>query len=527
MNLLKKARIVLIAFFALLFSLTIASCDKSSDEPVNPGQGITDNDESFTKANANVSEDGYDFDNANLSSIDINVSNAKTTFFLGDTFSSEGVTVTANFLTSVDGKNKLGSFTTTDFTVDSSEVDMYNIGTYPVEVTYRYKATVNKKSYNINVISSELANSGLEYVGGIEAKYYSSADNKYVNSVSLELGTSFESALSKFQIKEHIFTGLTETKSKTIASTNYSTDGSTSVKIDTSKVDNTKRGDYIINIEYTPESVVVNSKTISYKVKAFIFVHVIDPITDVKFTDGTTSFAASAEDFDYSDWTFKITRKISGETIVKYNTTDFTVSGIVPFITGTQTAVINCADYLYTIYLDLTVTESTTYNITTSNIYEVTTDEEGTKTCTGTVWSDSITTSSVDVALDDTGLFKITKPSAFVAASSRLNKGMSRDFYGSLYFGARATVKGNGSYISVQMDNPGTLVIYVAAPNDGKRDISVNSTLDVADDDVTQYTSESKQTITQLVFKVETAGTYYIQSNASAYIHGIVVAVSK
>lgn len=522
MNVLRKFKLVFIAVLALLFSFSLASCNKVEQKEAT---GITDDDESFTTAKANISESGFNFDTANLSSIEIDVSKAKTTFFLGEDFSSEGVVVKANFLANIDGERVTDSFTTTDFTVDYSDVDLYNIGTYPVEVTYRYKAIVYKKPYKVNVISSELAASGEEYVGGIDVKY--NGDGEY----TMDLGTDFNAGITNFTVVQHTFKGYEEQNSKPIAQNKYSTDGSKPVLINASSVNKDVRGDYVVKVEYTPDAVEYNGKTLNYKVSAFIIVHVIDPVTKLKFVSGTKSFSASANDFDYSDWKFSVTRKNSGVAEVDYNATDFVVKEVVPFVTGKQIAYVYYMDYTNPEEIELTITESTTYDIVKGNIYDVQKEEvdgETVSKCVGEIWSSEMTSSAVDFALDSSGIFKITKPTLGSKWNERLNSsGMSNDVCGSLYFGNRPTIKGAGSYISVEMKNPGILVVYAAGTNTtDTRDVCVYDAPDSGEEIGLEYVTGS--TIKQFVFNIEKAGTYYIQSfEGGIYVHGLVVAIAK
>lgn len=526
MNAKKKLKLLSISFLGMLFALTLASCGKS--ETITGGSspsnsGITDEDSSFTTSKANVSESGFNFDTARLSSTNINVSKAKTTFFLGEEFTSEGVVVEANYMQNINGENKVETLLTTDFTVDSSKVDMFNIGTYPVEVTYRNKATVYTKTYSIKVISSELSASGEEYVGGVDVLYKGEID------YTIDLGGTFDANLSNFAIVRHYFVGDTETSSKTITSKYYSTDGSQPVKIDLSSIDVNTRGDYIVSVEYTPDDVVLDSKTISYTVKAFIIVHVSDPITNVEFVSGTQTFAASPVSFDYSDWTFRVTRKNSGVATVKYNKDDFVITGIVPFVAGSQKANLKYMDYKLSLNISITVTPSTTFDIYKSDIYDTTEAEDGSITCSGEVWtSNYVSESTTETVLDSSGLFKICKAKYENRFDSA--KQISKDSYGSLYFGYRATVKGAGSYISFTMTNPGKVVIYAATTGTDQRDVSLCSVLnsEKEEDCTVQYTSDQKQQILQFEFEVTKAGSYYIQSfTGGIYVHGIVLAMSK
>lgn len=510
MNVLKRFKYLMIAMFGLAFSLTLASCQKNEADP-----------NGFYESKTNISEDGFDFDKAHLSSIIIDTSKAKTVFFLGEKFTAEGISITANFLNE---DNKLGSLVTTDFTVDTKEVDMFNIGTYPVTVTFRYKSVVEKQKYDIDVISSELLASGKEYVGGIEVLY---DDVKGVYSSNL--GDNLDLDASNFTVVEHLFVGDKETSSNIIGTSDYSTDmnSNKSVKIDVSNVDVTKRGDYPVKVEYKPEAIMVDGQKLEYTVKAFIVIKILDPITKLEFVSGTTTFAATAGNFDYSDWKFNVTRKNSGVSSVNYNDKDFTVSGVVTFVSGTQEAKIEYLDLSLPIRVKLTITESVDYDIVTGNIYDlIENSSTGELECTGDVWKSTISVSANNEDLDSTGLFKINKPSAY--ATDRLNSSnMSKDVYDSLYFGNRPTVKGVDSYISVEMENPGILVVYAAATGDTVRDVCVFDAPNSGEEVGTYYTDGTKK-IMQFVFEVEKAGTYYIQSfEGGVYVHGVVIAVAK
>ena len=513
MNVLKRFKYLMIAMFGLAFSLTLASCQKNEADP-----------NGFYESKTNISEDGFDFDKAHLSSIIIDTSKAKTVFFLGEKFTAEGISITANFLNE---DNKLGSLVTTDFTVDTKEVDMFNIGTYPVTVTFRYKSVVEKQKYDIDVISSELLASGKEYVGGIDLTYTSGAKT-YKGEFSMELGTQLNLDVNNFSVNEHVFIGDKEQGNpRPVASSEYSTDGSKAVKIDATNVDTTKRGDYVIKVEYNPEPINVDGKKLEYTVKAFLIVHILDKITNVKFVSGTTSFAATAGTFDYLDWTFKVTRKNSGDSTITYNSKDFTVDGIVSFIAGSQAAKINYLDYDSVVTVPVTVTESVDYDIATGNIYKLVKNSSGDEVCQGEVWKSALSTTKLtnvlDENLDSSGMFKISKPSAYVERKLK-DDGTANDKYGKVYFGQRPTIKGKGSYISVQMDNPGVLVVYAASTGSTPRDVCVFDAPDSGEEIGTEYIVS----LTQLEFKIEKAGTYYIQSfEGGIYVHGVVVAVAK
>ncbi|MBR6287850.1 MAG: bacterial Ig-like domain-containing protein [Acholeplasmatales bacterium] len=512
MNVRKKIKYLSITGLSLLGFLSLASCGKTINvtggtSPSN--SGIADNDDSFTTSSAHVSETGFNFDTAYLSSTNINTNAARTTFFLGEEFSSEGVVVEANYMQTIDGQRVTETLVSTDFTVDSSDVDMYNLGEYPVEVTYRNKATVYTKTYTIKVISSELSASGLEYVGGIELKYNG------MPYISVGKGSTFTLDYSKFSLTEHIFVGEEETKTKAVTD---SFDGTGAVKINASKVSTDKFGNYVVSVEYTATPVVVGDKTVSYTIKSFIFAKVEDVITDFTFATGTTTLNAAADTLDFSDWKFNVTRQSSGLQVVDYNSNDFKVTGITPFILGTQKATVEYTGTDIKVEVDVTIVASEKYNIYLGNIY-----------AGGEVWKDDVATSAEDVALDSTGIFKITKPAGYTNASGRLDgEGKSKDKYGDLIsFGARPKINKAECYISVEMAKAGTIVIYAATSGSTEREIVV---VDAKTDGKTVGSFKVPETkaIVSYSVKVDKPGTYYIQClKDGAYLHGVVAAVEK
>lgn len=76
----------------------------------------------------------------------------KDSFGIGDTFSSEGVIVTANYL------NGYESEVVTNVSIDDSEVDMNTAGTYTVYVSYTESGVTKTASYNITVSAEKDAN---------------------------------------------------------------------------------------------------------------------------------------------------------------------------------------------------------------------------------------------------------------------------------------------------------------------------------------------------------------------------------
>ena len=116
MNLIKK-----LGVFAFLGSalLSLGACTE---------RGTNDITEPKNEINAAESKDEFDYSSATMTSISIVESTAKTKFYLGDEFSSEGLTANANFVSYVNGSPVSHSFQTQDLTVNYSDVDFYNVG---------------------------------------------------------------------------------------------------------------------------------------------------------------------------------------------------------------------------------------------------------------------------------------------------------------------------------------------------------------------------------------------------------------
>ncbi len=527
MNLFKKLGI----FACLGFSvLALGSCAR--------GIGTLTTNQAIDNQNATDSaSDDFDYAAATMTSISIVESTAKTKFYLGDEFSSEGLTAKATFVSYAGGSAVSKSFETQDLTVDSSNVDFYNVGTYPVKVTYRYMRTVRSTTYNVQVISSEFDAAGVEYVGGIEVTYF----NKKSYDYALDTSGKTQMTLNQFRVKLHYYKSGVELEDKAAfaSKTLYGTDASAKIFIDYSTVNFAVRGTYIAKVTYTADPVTINGKSVSYKVNSFVIINVNDDVTTFSFYSGTTSFVADVNDIDYSDWKFKVTRKISGVEIVDYSPEMFTISGISPFVEGEQTAVVVCAELANMAKsVKVTITESEKYTITTGNIYDVTIDASGNPVYGGEVfkakddmggrYGETPANFEGTFELDSSGMFSITNADNYEDRSKP-------DNFGSLYFGTRIRIKGANSYISITVSGPAKIVVYAAATGDNSsRDIGIydvegNLIRDAEGNELQEFTNESylKGKVEQFIFEVDEAGTYLVKSMLQTWVYGFVIAVEK
>ncbi len=521
MNLLKKFGILACFGTAVL---ALGSCTKFINNGVDVEKQVEKNDAGES--------DKFDFENSNMTSISIVESTAKKKFYLGDEFSSEGLTANVNFVGTVNGERTSASFQTQDLTVDYSNVDFYNVGTYPVKVQYRYRKTVRNTTYDVQVISSEFDDAGIEYVGGIEVTYA----NKKAFDYDLDLTGTKKININQFRVKAHYYKNGVEIEDKAqlIDKSNFGTTADAKVFIDYSNVNLKKRGTYIAKITYTADPVTINGKSVPNKVNSFVLINVNDEVETFSFYSGTTTYVADVTDVSFSDWKFKVTRKISGDEIVDYDPEMFTITGVSPFVVGVQKASIVCKELPNLARgVNVTITESQKYNIVTGNIYTVSTDAEGNAIYGGEVFKKledlGGTATEGTYQLDSSGVFSVTN------ATKYEDRKAGADKYGSLNFGQRITIKKESSYISIKVDGPARIVVYAASTGDNSsRDVglySVDGSLlyDSEGNELQYFTDEGnlKQVIEQFVFDVDAAGTYLLKSELQVYVNGFVVAMEK
>lgn len=514
MNLFKKIGLLVIAGVSFF---TLASCDNKNNNNNTPN---------------NTEETGFDYDKANFTSIALDETTVKKTFYLGESFTSEGLTANANFvLYNADGTVEKSSFKTTDLTIDSSNVDFYNVGRYPVKATYRYGKIVRETTYDVDVISSEYDASGVEYVGGIEVTYV----NKKVYDYDLDATGTKTINLNQFRVKVHYYKSGAEIEEKAEIITDRSLYGTTNDKkiyVDYSNVNLSKKGTYIAKVTYAADPVVINGQSKPNVVKSFVVINVNDQVETFSFYSGTTSFVADVNDIDFSDWKFEVTRKISGKAIVDYNPEMFEITGISPFVVGNQKASVICFEKANLAKeVPVVITESPKYTIVTGNIYDVSVDGDGNPVYGGEVFTkaEDLTNATEGThVLDSTGMFKITNITKYEDRKAGADK------YGSLNFGVRMSVKGAASF-SITVTGPAKIVIYAASTGDnssrdvGLYDAAGNLLYDDEGNELQYFTDDRylKQHIEQFMFEVKEAGTYYLKSELQIYFHGCVVAMEK
>lgn len=463
MKTMKKIKFLLLG---LVFSLLIVSCTTNDGKTPTPEPPVT-----------SLTED-------DLTGISVDISGAKTNFYLGDEFSSEGLKVYQDYTKYINGELLKDQKECTKYYLDSSNLDMTKVGDYIITVIYRRAAIKYTTTYNVKVQSSLLEISGEKYLSGLEVEYQGETD--------LLLNDEFKFDESLLTIKAHFNQSGEEVEIKDLANSD--------VTIDYSAIDTSKVGSYMIKYTCT-ENLTIKGNPYKNEVSSFTIVTVANPVSSIKFESGTLTLPASITALDTSDWKIRITRTKGEPEIVDFSTDLFVLEGITTYFPGKQFATIRLKEnQMKTITLVVTVIESTEYDILVGNNltkYEV----EDNK-----------------IQLDASGKFFVTNN---VTIASRNGK----DAYGTIQFGDRITIKGSEQYVEVVMDNPGTIILYVATSGADARDLVIFSP---SGEEVETFTTSAvKQEVCEFRLDVAEAGTYKIISPNACYFHGCIIATEK
>lgn len=452
------------AFCFLVVSCNTKTEDKPKPEP--PVEELTESD---------------------LTGISVDSSKAKTTFYLGDEFSKEGLVVYQDYTKYVDGKILTDQKECTDYYLECKELDMSKVGNYEIKVIYRRGTIIYDASYQIKVLSSILEASGAKYASGLEVSYDAKTD--------LLLNEEFTFDKTKLAIKLHLNQGGTEAEVKDL--------NPDDIQIDANSVDSTKVGSYMIKYSYT-ETLSINGSSYQNSVTSFTIVTVSNPATSINLESGTTELPASVSKLDTSDWKIKITRTVGEPEIVDFSEDLFDLDGVTPYLVGRQYAMIYLKeDRSISSFMAITIKESEDYNILVGDY--LTNLEE---------------LSDGRIQLNESGKFFINGEGVKFAVRN------GKDSYSSLTFGDRITIKGSAQRFEIVMDQPGTIILYVASSGSEAREIIVAGP---DGEDIESFmTSSVKQQITEVRLDVAVAGTYSVYNTAGGcYVHGCIIATEK
>ena len=257
--------------------------------------------------------DGSSEDNRVLQSITVDSFDAKVNFAVGEEFSYEGLTVTANYLVLGESITTATEDVTSKVDFDTSEFDSSKAGTYTVYLSYTYRKVTMYGDYNVNVLSDlDGTIAGLEVTYDGARQIDLTAENPTATIDLTKIKVTRMSGDTVDDVGETILPEGNYTLS-------YSKDGGalTAVEAGATSLSGLTKGVYSI---YALSTYTLGNET--FEMSGFVTVFVVDSLASIAKDEGGTLTYDYGADVNTigSDWTFTATYG-SGAT-VKLNAED-------------------------------------------------------------------------------------------------------------------------------------------------------------------------------------------------------------
>ena len=543
-----------------LFALSLISCNKV----LKTSQELKDDktveyDENYPEAFEN------DLGNKTLtlSSILVETTNAKTLFYLNDTFSNEGLKVKVTYFEYTNGRRTgVRSEYTENYSIDSSAFDSNVVGTYEILVTFRYGASTAHSKYTVEVKSSVIeSTNNISYLAGANIKFnentvYSGTtgihgellEDRFVNSMFIRDTYTFSTkhleisyitktidGTGKVTVEEH------PVKGKNMDSVLAAAGG-----VCEQNIDMMKKGIYPVKVTFTGDPIVIDGVEYENKATSFVLVEVKNPAVAVEKTStGDTTFSAQVDDLDLSNWRFKITRvdgsgqEYGSEEDVPYDSTLMSVTGISQYRSGEQTAKVilkekNGSTFIETSFT-INVNPSETHNIIIGNNGEYKDEEDQ-----PLYWTDD---TRVEAGTDANGetLYRLTDDSDaynpfYASKEVSVVKKTKPGTYGALTFENYHAIADNKDYLEVRLDKAGILAIFASTTGkigSGTREYFIwkvgdDGKEEVVDFDYQLLVDDNPDQPVRSIANLE-EGTYRIRRGVDGgiYVWGLVLAMEK
>lgn len=308
-------------------------------------------------------DEEYAKEDLRLANVVVDTTNAKTKFYLGDEFSSEGLIVKARYFKYENGTRVATIDVDIDnYSIDTSEVNMYVAGTYNVVIGFRKGAILKTRSYSITVKNNVYEGTpNITYLSGLDVSwsdaiqeddyFCQTSDNVLTVYVNSEAGANdtLKSKITTAALNATVY-ATTNDASGNVASitpiTKWNNKNYNPV-IDCEDLDISKPGTYMVKLTLT-RNITVDGESIPVPAKGFVLINVRDVIDDVSYagyydsegnlvSNGIKDFAASIDKIDYSDLAFNV-KYYSGDKIVRVGDMpelfDFSINNIPPYVLG-------------------------------------------------------------------------------------------------------------------------------------------------------------------------------------------------
>lgn len=219
-----------------------------------------------------------------LQSIEINTDNVKVSYGIGETFTSEGLTVVATLKKDGDDTAEEKVLNADEYVIDSSAFDSTKMGTYQIGVSYTYNEVTKSASYNVMVSNSD----GLKVAltEGTEDTYTLDADH-----TSVEIDTN-KIVVNEINVDGSVGKVITDYTVKLFK-------GSEAIDLTSGKA-TVAAGAYTIYVEKLSE------RNDGFMRKAFVIVYVNDDLVDFKLDSGNFEQSSGVDEISET-WSFTAT----------------------------------------------------------------------------------------------------------------------------------------------------------------------------------------------------------------------------
>lgn len=243
-----------------------------------------------------------------LNSIELDTSNAKIEFSLGEEYRPTGLKVKANYKS---GKSEI--INTNAVSIDTGDYNPYDKGTYDITVSYTSEGTTAKATYQVKVIDA--------LFGGLGVTLKKGQNNLRTLSKSMQT-VDFTYAYSWIEVRKPDENGNIDLDSAPLSRNSYT------VKIyrngdEVTELGALKRGVYqIVASMYDAKE--------DYTYEGFTFVVVFDDVESIVFKEGKTSQDKGLKETMTPTWKFTVTYNSGDTEVVDKNNPYLTLPRINP-----------------------------------------------------------------------------------------------------------------------------------------------------------------------------------------------------
>lgn len=476
----------LLLVLVMLFGLVSTACN-NEETPEQPENNLVDE----------------EIIGARLSSITVDTTNTKTLFYLGEEFSSEGLKVKSLYIKTFEGnRRETYERECVDYYLEYEDLDMNTVGDYVIKVIYRRDTTVVTTTYTVHVRTNLYNESGQEYVAGLSVLL----NGKTINE--LKLDQKFEINDSNLTIKlktAQMVNGEVVIKDKEI--------DKSKLTIDSSSVDTSKRGTYMVKYTYTDTPLVIDGKEYENKVTSYTLVNVVNPVVSVtKTSSNDLNFYASSYGIDFSRWKIQVNRENSRENETVGCTSElFKISDLCSYVAGKdiEVTVTLIEDESFSFKEKINIVASKNEDIViTSDLSFGMGDAE-------TAYDAGRT------QLDKNGIMFAQFPANNTTTKTRDIKSAAAD---GIVFTTRVTLK-SGNKIEVNIQKAGAIIIYCSSTGSDDREFSIYN---AAGEEIATFMTSTQGVPVPYRIDVTEGGTYTISlSSSQIYVHGCIVSTKK